>query len=454
MTASPRRLAPRTLRGRLALVSVAAAALLLATLTVVFATVATRHVRSQADGRLRGTLAAVASTVDVSGGRVRVRETSHDDVLDSHVWIYDGARVVERPPSARHDPRLARAALRTARRRTATCATVGASDGHAGWRLCADGVVRGRPGVRVVAALDLTPYADSTDALVTGCAAFGVVTLACTYLLTRLSVGRALRPVAAMTDRAAQWSAVSSTGRFASADAPRELHRLGASLDVLLDRTRSVLRHEQQLTAELSHELRTPLTRIVAEVEMLRSRPRGADETRRAHDVIAAAASSMRSICDTLLTDSRAAAASSEAPGTCRVRAVLEGVAAAGRRAGITVLVDADPDLRAGVSGAVLERIVSPLHANALRYARTSVTLCARAAGDGVRVTVADDGPGVPPPFAPHLFRPGRRADPDDGHDGAGLGLALVVRLTRSVGGRVSYEPRGRGGRFVAELPG
>jgi signal transduction histidine kinase len=50
---------------------------------------------------------------------------------------------------------------------------------------------------------------------------------------------------------------------------PAELAGLAGNLDQLLDRLSAVLRHEQQLTAELSHELRTPLAQITAEIDAL-----------------------------------------------------------------------------------------------------------------------------------------------------------------------------------------
>jgi signal transduction histidine kinase len=114
----------------------------------------------------------------------------------------------------------------------------------------------------------------------------------------------------------------------------------------------------------------------------------------------------------------------------------------------------ASTPLCAGVQPALLERIVSPLLANALRYARTGVTVTASRAADGVRVDVTDDGPGVPESFTDGLFQPGRRADPGDGHGGAGLGLPLARRLARSAGGEVSHDAEhGPGARFVVTLP-
>jgi signal transduction histidine kinase len=59
----------------------------------------------------------------------------------------------------------------------------------------------------------------------------------------------------------------------------------------------------------------------------------------------------------------------------------------------------------------------------------------------------------VSPEHRDHVFQPGWRAEPDDGHDGAGLGLALVRRLAAAAGAEVSVEPSTTGARFVVDLP-
>ena len=199
-------------------------------------------------------------------------------------------------------------------------------------------------------------------------------------------------------------------------------------MDALLDHIRTVLRHEQQLTGELSHELRTPLTRIIVELDWWRASPRSADETQATHEVIAEAAQSMRTICDTLLNDAREGAQNTTtAVGATAVAPVLRRlVEDLDTRKQLKTVVDVpDQQFEAGVASALLERIVSPLLANAVRYARSTVTVSARQLpGGGVRIDVTDDGPGVPEEFLDELFQPGRRADSGDGHDGAGLGTA------------------------------
>ncbi|WP_250401929.1 sensor histidine kinase [Streptomyces cellostaticus] len=453
---TPRRLAPRTLRGRLSLVALTTAALLMTILTVLFNTVMDRRLRHQADDELRSRAAAVAATVDTTGRRARVLETVNDRLLDTNVWIYAGTRLLERPPSAEAGSPPARAAGRLASRGGDACATV-LDLGRRPVRLCSRTVPGRRAAATVVTALDLTPYRGSADTLLVGSLLLDVVMLGCTYVLTRLSVGRALRPVRTMTDRAARWSAVGSDQRFGTEDHPAELARLGASLDALLDRIRTVLRHERQLTAELSHELRTPLTRIVMELDWWRARPRTDAETNTAQETIAEAARSMRTICDTLLDDAREnALAPATAPGTTDVVPVLDRLLRRLDTPGRvrTALEARTPALEAGVAPAHLERILSPLLTNAARYARSRVTVSARHVPGAVLIDVVDDGPGVPETFGGELFQPGRRADPGDGHDGAGLGLPLARRLARAVGGEVSHDPaHGPGARFTVSLP-
>ncbi|MFF4491215.1 sensor histidine kinase [Streptomyces sp. NPDC001544] len=451
-----RRLAPRTLRGRLSLVALTTAALLMTVLTVVFNAVMDRHLQHQADDELRSRAAAVATTVDTSGPRVRVLETVNDRLLDANVWIYAGRRLLEKPPSTMADSPLTPAVDRLAVQRAPVCETV-RPHGLRPVRLCSRPVPGPRATATVVTALDLGPYRSSADTLLLGSLVLDAIMLACTYALTRLAVGRALRPVRTMTDQATQWSAVGSDDRFGAAEHPAELARLGASLDALLDRIRTVLRHEQQLTGELSHELRTPLTRIIMELDWWRARPRTAAETRATHETIADAAQSMRTICDTLLDDARENALNAPtAPGTTDIVPVLSRlvrhVDAADR---VRARVEAGaPVLEAGVAPALLERIVSPLLANAARYARSRVTVSARRGSGAVLIDVVDDGPGVPKSFTGELFQPGRRAEPDDGHDGAGLGLPLARRLARAVGGDVSYDPgHTPGARFTVSLP-
>ncbi|MFJ2830740.1 sensor histidine kinase [Streptomyces sp. NPDC087263] len=420
-------------------------------LTVAFNAVARQHLQHQADDVLHTRAAAVAATVDTRGSQVRILETPGEELLDTNVWIYAADRLLEKPPSTSATGTLTRAATRLAAPGGPQCVTAG-SEGTV--RMCSRAVPGDKGAATIVTALDLSPYRSSADTLLLASLALDAAMLACTYGLTRLAVGRALRPVRTMTDDATRWSAIASEERFASIARPTELAQLGGSLDALLNRIRALLRHERQLTRELSHELRNPLARIIAELDWWQALPRSAADTTATHAAIADAARSMRTICDTLLDEARDSA--STAPGTTDVLPVLHRLT---HRLGpaqdvIVVVTVPDAGLSAGVPDALLERIASPLLDNALRYAHTRVEIRAAAHTHGICVEVSDDGPGVPPSFAARLFQPGRRADPGDGHGGAGLGLPLARRLARSAGGEVHHDERHTpGAKFVVSLP-
>jgi len=80
------------------------------------------------------------------------------------------------------------------------------------------------------------------------------------------------------------------------------------------------------------------------------------------------------------------------------------------------------------------------------------VTVRARAAGDGVRIEVEDDGPGVDPRVRDRLFEP--FVTTKEVGEGTGLGLAVCRGLVESAGGEIAHDAGyTAGARFVVMLP-
>jgi signal transduction histidine kinase len=112
--------------------------------------------------------------------------------------------------------------------------------------------------------------------------------------------------------------------------------------------------------------------------------------------------------------------------------------------------------------GPALESALKNLFDNALKYAARgkwlSVSACTAQDRNGteVQITVADRGPGIAPKDLPHIFEPFYRGQSETAAttSGTGLGLCLVERNLRALGGRVTVQSApGEGTSFTLHLP-
>jgi len=438
-----------SLQGRLTLAATLTLGLWVVVLTIGFNLVLTNRLAAQADDVLRVRAEAVASTLTVSpSGLVTVRDTSGDAAMDRGIWIFQGRHLVEGPTPVT-------AAAGPARE----LATVGGQFSEISQpsplRLYADSVMsNGRKVATVVATVELTPYVQARQVALLGSSLLAVLLLGGVFLVLRSAIARALLPVSAMATQAAQWSVADVAGRFGEEVQPRELAVLARNLDGLLDRLAALVRHEKQLVGELSHELRTPLSRITAETDLLRERHQSDDELDAGHASIVQDVEEMRGILDTLLATARTETGAPK--GRCDAVEVARSLAArmiGSAPAKSVVVIRQSEDTYAGMDAAVLERALSPVLDNAIRYAAAEVRIEVTGGSGLVIIEVADDGPGIRESSLPHVFTPGRRADPADGHQGAGLGLALALRLLVASGGGISASSTPGGAVFHLTLP-
>jgi two-component system sensor kinase FixL len=95
-----------------------------------------------------------------------------------------------------------------------------------------------------------------------------------------------------------------------------------------------------------------------------------------------------------------------------------------------------------------LAQVVRNLLGNAIKHhdrERGTVRIAAIAAGDRIVLSVADDGPGIPPEFHERVFRIFQTLKSRDEVDGSGVGLALVKKVVEAHGGTVAVDSVGRG---------
>ena len=103
-----------------------------------------------------------------------------------------------------------------------------------------------------------------------------------------------------------------------------------------------------------------------------------------------------------------------------------------------------------------LRRVVRNLLDNAVRHARSSVTVGLEESNGDVVLSVADDGPGIPAHRRLEVFERFRRLDESrsGGTGGAGLGLSIARDVVERHGGTISIDPGHEpGARFVVTLP-
>jgi signal transduction histidine kinase len=131
-------------------------------------------------------------------------------------------------------------------------------------------------------------------------------------------------------------------------------------------------------------------------------------------------------------------------------------VGLAGTREGFAVRVPAaEVALRAPKTPLV--HVVRNLVDNALKHHDRDhgvVAIEVEETREAIRVTVADDGPGIPAEFRERVFQPFTTLRPRDRVEGSGMGLAIVKKLIESHGGRIEIEGGdGRGTRMTFWWP-
>ena len=259
---------------------------------------------------------------------------------------------------------------------------------------------------------------------------------------------RALRPVGILAQTATDWSEHDLSRRFDLGEPTNEIAALAATLDTLLDKVSAAIYAEQRLTADLAHELRTPLTAVQVSADLALLRGGLSDEADETLQEISQASQRMAATITTLLDVARNAD-SVHQESSCSIAAVVDEVTADLASEGPTVHVWVT-DHRVAAPHAVATRALAPVVANALRFARSHVSITVEESSTGaVQVVVEDDGPGVSGDRE-QIFEPGVHSV---GGSGAGLGLSIARRMARSVGGELDLSSARTPTRFVLRLP-
>jgi signal transduction histidine kinase len=125
------------------------------------------------------------------------------------------------------------------------------------------------------------------------------------------------------------------------------------------------------------------------------------------------------------------------------------------QRRQVAVRVDAPEPVRGFWDAARVDRVITNLMANALKYgAGRPVEVSVRAEGSWALVVIRDHGVGIPDEEQTKIFGPFARAVAARHHVGLGLGLWISEQIVQASGGRIKVDSRPEeGSTFTVELP-
>lgn len=243
---------------------------------------------------------------------------------------------------------------------------------------------------------------------------------------------------------------------------------LGAERDSQMKIVAELKKQEEfrrDFIADVSHEIKTPLTGILGAAELLSSpEPLPAESQKQLIGMICQESQRLNSLAQSILALARLERRDGADPADF-AETDLAGIVCdtAGRFArdaaakGISLKIDAPEPCTADIDSCLVESAVANLVNNAIIHSHAAnVRISLSATAETARITVEDDGIGIPEAHRQRIFDRFHRVDAARSGDtgGSGLGLAIVRKIAAVHGGSASFEPsEPTGSRFAVELP-
>ena len=215
--------------------------------------------------------------------------------------------------------------------------------------------------------------------------------------------------------------------------------------------------------SNISHEFRTPLTLILGPLEDLLAAPGLALEMRETLSTVQRNATQLLKLVNTLLDFARSEAGRAQAAYeptdlAAFTAALASTFRSACERAGLALTVTCPPlPEPAYVDPEMWEKIVLNLLSNAFKFTlEGGIAVSLRDAPECFELAVSDTGTGIPETELPHMLERFHRIEGAQGrgHEGSGIGLALVHELVKAHGGSIHVASElGHGTTFTITIP-
>lgn len=242
-----------------------------------------------------------------------------------------------------------------------------------------------------------------------------------------------LRPLSQIHQRVARLS--SGQSERMGEDMPPELVPLAREIDRLLTMRDTEIAQARRRAADLAHGFKTPLQALLGDAQRLRDR--GDPETATAIEDVAA---TMRRHVDRELARTRITASyrTHRVEPALIVQKIVRVLERTAMGSGVDWQIAAAPGETAQIDPDDLTEALGALLENAARFATTEVRIEVLAEGPNTRITIRDDGPGIPDQKIAAMIQRGTRLDQSD--DGHGLGLSLAREFIEAADGSLQLR--------------
>jgi signal transduction histidine kinase len=281
----------------------------------------------------------------------------------------------------------------------------------------------------------------------------GLTALALLVLIASRLATWALRPVYLLDSAAHDISDGRLSARVVDRQGPKELRRLTTSFNRMVDTVEDTVTRQREFAVNVSHQLRNPLAALMLRIDLLgldlgAEHPAGFDELQRE-------ALHLRATLDELLRFATACPGEAGAGLTDVTDIARDRMTAwtpMARLGNVLMRPDwsgpeigyLDPRLTASALDAVLD--------NAIKFSPPGGTVCVSVTGssDLVRLTVTDEGPGLPPEDLDRIGVRFWRGEHARSQPGSGVGISTARALLAAFGGTLDITAAGRCGLRVA----
>ncbi len=285
-----------------------------------------------------------------------------------------------------------------------------------------------------------------------------LLTAVCGYLLSR----RALLPVSKITKTVQKIQKERDLSkRIRLGSGSDEIYTMAKTFDELLDTIEAGVKREKQFTSDVAHELRTPISVVLMQCEELLNGGHLDEERYKEVEVIYRKVKSMSDMISQLLLLSRADQGREKLNLEALDFSELGEMAAdewkdIAAEAEISLEADIEKGLYLMADQTLMIRLWSNLLQNAICYGKKGghIWISLQKAGENIKMSVKDDGIGIPHDALPHIWERFYQVDPSRNSESSGLGLSMVKWIVEAHHGQISVESElGQGTEFICVFP-